>query len=166
MPCSHDPSHWPVNKLTAMPRSARDKAHAFGSIRPDRLRSTPPFPTLLRTCPAKTSLPGQHQRRAEAAPCCAPRPATCAVSPRKPSSCDNCRMAMVLGGSIRFSTAALRSGEYPKSSSYPAHLRNRGKVEQRTTSLTQGVHRLYILTNLPPQGSIRVPGKSKTLMRA
>jgi hypothetical protein len=48
-------------------------------------------------------------------------------------------MAMVFGGSIRFSTAALRSGEYPKSSSYPAHLRNRGKVEQRTTSLTQGV---------------------------
>ena len=57
-----------------------------------------------------------------------------------PSSCDNCRMAMVLGGSIRFSTAALRSGEYPKSSSYPAHLRNRGKVEQRTTSLTQGAN--------------------------
>jgi hypothetical protein len=48
-------------------------------------------------------------------------------------------MAMLLGGSIRFSTAALRSGEYPKSSSYPAHLINRGKVEKRTTSLTQGV---------------------------
>ncbi|TCS49509.1 hypothetical protein EDD52_1508, partial [Primorskyibacter sedentarius] len=31
-----------------------------------------------------------------------------------------------------------RSGEYPKSSSYPAHLKNKGKVEQRTTSLTQG----------------------------
>jgi hypothetical protein len=45
-------------------------------------------------------------------------------------------MAMVFGGSIRFSTAALRSGEDPKSSSYLAHLRNRGKVEQRTTSLT------------------------------
>lgn len=44
----------------------------------------------------------------------------------------------MFGGSIRFSTAALRSGEYPKSSSYPAHLRNRGKVEWRTTTLTQG----------------------------
>jgi len=42
------------------------------------------------------------------------------------------------GGRIRFSTAASRSGEYPTSSSYPAHLRNRGKLEQRTTSLTQG----------------------------
>ncbi|WP_211242352.1 hypothetical protein, partial [Paracoccus gahaiensis] len=42
------------------------------------------------------------------------------------------------GGSIRFSTAALRSGEYPTSSSYPAHLKNKGKVEQRTTSLTRG----------------------------
>ena len=48
------------------------------------------------------------------------------------------RIDIVFGGSIRFSTAAFRSGEYPKSSSYPAHLRNRGKVEQRTTSLTQG----------------------------
>ena len=37
-----------------------------------------------------------------------------------------------------FSTAALRSGEYPKASSYPAQLRNKGKVERRTTSLTQG----------------------------
>jgi hypothetical protein len=46
---------------------------------------------------------------------------------------------MLFGGSIRFSTADLRSSEYPKSSSYPAHLRNRGKVEQRTTSMTQGV---------------------------
>ena len=45
---------------------------------------------------------------------------------------------MVFGGSIRFSTADFRSCEYPKSSSYPAHLRNRGKVERRTTSLTQG----------------------------
>ncbi len=44
----------------------------------------------------------------------------------------------MFGGSIRFSTAALRSGEYPESSSYPAHLRNRGKVERRTTTLTQG----------------------------
>jgi hypothetical protein len=47
-------------------------------------------------------------------------------------------MATLSGGSIRFSTADFRSGEYPKSSSYPAHLKNRGKVEQRTTSLTQG----------------------------
>ena len=39
---------------------------------------------------------------------------------------------------MRFSTADLRSGEYPKSSSYPAHLRNRGKIERRTTTLTQG----------------------------
>ena len=45
---------------------------------------------------------------------------------------------MLFGGSIRFSTAVLRSGEYPTSSSYPAHLRNRGKVERRTTTLTQG----------------------------
>ena len=45
---------------------------------------------------------------------------------------------MLFGGSIRFSTAALRSGEYPTSSSYPAHLRNKEKVEERTTSLTQG----------------------------
>jgi hypothetical protein len=36
-------------------------------------------------------------------------------------------MAMLFGGSIRFSTAALRSGEYPTSSSYPAHLKNREK---------------------------------------
>ena len=48
---------------------------------------------------------------------------------------------MLFGASIRFSTAVLCSGEYPTSSSYPAHLRNRGKVEQRTTSLTQGVWR-------------------------
>jgi hypothetical protein len=48
-------------------------------------------------------------------------------------------MAMLLGGRIRFNTAALRSGEYPMSSSYPAHLRNRGKIERRTTTLTQGV---------------------------
>jgi hypothetical protein len=33
-------------------------------------------------------------------------------------------MATLSGGSIRFSTAALRSVEYAKSSSYPAHLRN------------------------------------------
>src|SRR5690554_5441224 len=45
---------------------------------------------------------------------------------------------MLFGESIRFSTAAFRSGEYAKSSSYPAHLRNRGKIERRTTSLTQG----------------------------
>ena len=44
----------------------------------------------------------------------------------------------MFGGSIRFSTAVFRSREYPKSSSYPAHLRNRVKVEQRTTSLTWG----------------------------
>jgi hypothetical protein len=31
-------------------------------------------------------------------------------------------MAMLFGGSIRFSTAAFRSGEYPKSLSYPANL--------------------------------------------
>jgi len=47
-------------------------------------------------------------------------------------------MAMVFGGSIRFSTAAFRSGEYPTSSTYPAHLKNKGKVERRTTTLTQG----------------------------
>jgi hypothetical protein len=48
-------------------------------------------------------------------------------------------MAMLFGGSIRFNTAALRSGEYPMSSSYPAHLRNRGKKERRTTTLTVSV---------------------------
>jgi hypothetical protein len=31
------------------------------------------------------------------------------------------------GGSIRFRTAALRSGEYPMSLSYHAHLKNREK---------------------------------------
>jgi hypothetical protein len=36
-------------------------------------------------------------------------------------------MATWFGGSIRFSTAVLRSGEYPKSSSYPAHLKIREK---------------------------------------
>lgn len=33
----------------------------------------------------------------------------------------------MFGGSIRFSTAALRSGEYPTSLSYPAHLKIREK---------------------------------------
>jgi hypothetical protein len=32
---------------------------------------------------------------------------------------------VLFGGSIRLSTAAFRSGEYPTSSSYPAHLKNR-----------------------------------------
>jgi hypothetical protein len=45
---------------------------------------------------------------------------------------------MLFGGSIRFSTADFRSGEYPTSSSYPARLKSRGKVERRTTTLTQG----------------------------
>ena len=36
-------------------------------------------------------------------------------------------MAILFGGSIRFSTADLRSGEYPMSVSYPAHLKNREK---------------------------------------
>jgi hypothetical protein len=39
-------------------------------------------------------------------------------------------MDMLFGGSMRFSTAALRSGEYPKSSSYPAHLRNIPRLPQ------------------------------------
>ncbi|WP_426038164.1 hypothetical protein [Cypionkella sp. TWP1-2-1b2] len=51
-------------------------------------------------------------------------------------------MDVLFGGSIRFSTTTLRSGEYPKSSSYPAHLRNRVKIEQRTTSQTQRVYRI------------------------
>ena len=38
-------------------------------------------------------------------------------------------MAMVFGGSIRFGTTDSRSGEYPESSSYPAHLKNGGTVE-------------------------------------
>ncbi|MFT4716873.1 MAG: hypothetical protein ACI932_002061, partial [Paracoccaceae bacterium] len=37
------------------------------------------------------------------------------------------RTGRLFGGSIRFRTAALRSGEYPMSSSYPAHLKNREK---------------------------------------
>jgi hypothetical protein len=61
----------------------------------------------------------------------------CSVASETPSSYDKRRMAVFFGASIRFSTAVLRSGEYPTSSSYPAHLRNRVKVEQRTTSLTQ-----------------------------
>jgi hypothetical protein len=36
-------------------------------------------------------------------------------------------MAMLFGGSIRFSTAAFRAGEYPMSSSYTAHLKIRDK---------------------------------------
>jgi hypothetical protein len=32
---------------------------------------------------------------------------------------------VLFGGSIRLSTAVFRSGEYPTSSSYPAHLKNR-----------------------------------------
>jgi IS5 family transposase len=63
---------------------------------------------------------------------------------------------MVFGGSIRFSTAAFRSGEYPTSSSYPAHLINRGKVEKRTTSLTQGAEREAAFTE---------PGKVWGVMR-
>jgi hypothetical protein len=61
-------------------------------------------------------------------------------------------MAMVFGGSIRFSTAAFRSGEYPTSSSYPAHLRNRGKVERRTTTLTQGGP--WVITGTMPPGRL------------
>lgn len=37
----------------------------------------------------------------------------CSVASEIPYSCDSCRMAMVFGGSIRFSTAALRSGDIP-----------------------------------------------------
>ncbi|WP_240512365.1 transposase domain-containing protein, partial [Pseudoruegeria sp. SK021] len=44
------------------------------------------------------------------------------------------------GGSIRFRTAAFRSGEYPTSSSYLARRKCRGKIERRTTTLTQGGH--------------------------
>lgn len=51
----------------------------------------------------------------------------CSVASEIPSSCDSCRMAKLFGGSIRFSTANFRSGEYPTSLSYPAHLRNREK---------------------------------------
>ena len=47
-------------------------------------------------------------------------------------------MAKLFGGSIRFRTADFRVGEYPTSLSYPAHLKIRGKVERRTTTLTQG----------------------------
>jgi hypothetical protein len=36
-------------------------------------------------------------------------------------------MAMVFGGSIRFSTADFRVGEYPTSLSYPTHLKIREK---------------------------------------
>ena len=67
---------------------------------------------------------------------------------------------MLFGGSIRFSTAALRSGEYATSSSYPAHLRNRGKVEQRTTSLTQGA-----LDQAAPLAGWDLPEEFATLRR-
>ena len=40
---------------------------------------------------------------------------------------DKRRTGKLFGGSIRFSTAALRSGEYPMSSSYPANLKIRDK---------------------------------------
>ena len=43
------------------------------------------------------------------------------------------RSYMLCGGSLRFSTAVLRSGEYPNPSSYPARLKNRGKEDRRTT---------------------------------
>ena len=49
----------------------------------------------------------------------------CSVTSEIPSSCDNCRMAMWFGGSIRFCTADLRSSEYPKSSYCPANLKIR-----------------------------------------
>ena len=39
----------------------------------------------------------------------------CSVASEIPSSCDSCRMATLFGGSIRFSTAAFRSSEYPMS---------------------------------------------------
>lgn len=53
------------------------------------------------------------------------------------ASCPNCRLAMLFGGSIRFSTAVSRSGEYPTSSSYLAYLwRDGRKIEQRTSSRT------------------------------
>jgi hypothetical protein len=38
-------------------------------------------------------------------------------------------MATLFGASIRFSAANFRSGEYPMSLPYPAHLINKGKVE-------------------------------------
>ena len=60
----------------------------------------------------------------------------CNVPSEIPSSFDNCPMAILFGGSIRCSIAALRSCEYPTSSSYPTHLKIKGKVERRTTSLT------------------------------
>ena len=41
--------------------------------------------------------------------------------------CEELRKATLFCGSIRFSTAAFRSGEYPTSLSYPAHLKNREK---------------------------------------
>ncbi len=63
-----------------------------------------------------------------------------------------------LHSAIRLGTAALRSGEYPKSSSSPARLKSRGKVEQRTTSLTQGesLPPLRTWTFHFPEGSLRI----------
>jgi hypothetical protein len=49
------------------------------------------------------------------------------VASEIPSSCESCRMAKLFGGSIRFRTADFRSGEYPTSLSYPAHLKVREK---------------------------------------
>ena len=65
---------------------------------------------------------------------------------------------------MRFSTAALRSGGYPKSLFYPAHLRNIGKVERRTTTLTQGDARLPHNLNRPhaiscPEHEARPPSE-------
>lgn len=60
---------------------------------------------------------------------------SCSITSEIPSAFGSCRMAMLSGGSIRFSTADFRSGEYPHPSSCPGHPRNRGKTEQRTTSL-------------------------------
>jgi hypothetical protein len=70
-------------------------------------------------------------------------------------------MAMVFGGSIRFSTAALRSGEDPKSSSYLAHLRIRGKVEQRTTSLTVS---MVLQLDGPTQGGQRMGSHQRSVL--
>lgn len=55
-----------------------------------------------------------------------------------PSSNDSCRIEVICGGSIRCKTAALRSCEYPTSSSYLAPQQLERILQGRTTSLTLG----------------------------
>jgi hypothetical protein len=72
--------------------------------------------------------------------------------------CASRSLAMVFDGIIRFSTDDFRSGESPPSLSYHAHLRNRGKVERLTNSLTQGVKK-----HTPMPGTVPCMASAKPL---